>query len=219
MYTHTLWHTYTYQAVVLNKLSSQSALLCYNTCVCVTWLIRTFGITHPYVCHESVLCVMHERPADACNSNMTRSCTWYTMRWLFCALWNDRSLLQKSPMKESIFCNRDLYNFKEPINRSQPIRNTTEKWLSYAWDRSYPRVWYDSLICELIDWRVIWLILVCDVLRNSSFLYVRHTHPRVWHDSLMFDMIHLHVTWLTRMWHYSSTCGMNHSHMYTKEWL
>jgi len=84
-HTHTLWHTYTHQAVVLKKSSSQSALLCYDSCVCVTWLIRTFGITHPYVCHESVLFVMHEGPADAWNSDMTRSCTWYTKRWLFCA--------------------------------------------------------------------------------------------------------------------------------------
>ena len=200
------------------------------SCICVTWLIHTWDMTHSCVWHDSHR-ISSKEPWFA-NFVMMYLCeiTYLYLRHdsFTCVIWCMH------------LCDMPSTPSSEPRCACSMIMQLCDMTYSYVWhdsficvtrlfhmcDMTHSYVWHDSFICVTwlirIDtlWScncVTWLIHTCDMTHSDvchdSFIYSMimqlsdMTHSYVWHDSFIC------VTWLIHM------CDKTHSYMWQDSFI
>jgi len=182
---------------------------CNDSCVCVTWHIYTWGMSHSYVCHDSCTQATAHSPMwhDSSMHTMTHSQTWHdssnhtTTR---SHMWHDSSTHATT--------HSDTWHDSSKHTR-------THSRLVLTCDMTHLRTQRDSFVCGT------WLVHTCDTTQSSCDMTYPHmhrliltcdmTHLRMQRLVLMFDMTHSYVWYDTficvkRLIH---TCDMTHPHM------
>jgi len=182
--------------------------------------------THPYVWHDSFICVTWLTPQ--CGFAMTHSPSYVWIHWFTCVTWLthtcDMTLFIGLPCHCALqlphaYMWHDLFNHvrHDSLHRvGRPCHRALHLPHAYVWRDSFIHVWHDSLhrigrpgkhfppsSCMCVTW----LVHVCDMTRSH-----------VWHDSLhrpCHGTLHLFfptscmcVTWLIQM------CDMTHSYVW-----
>ena len=96
-----------------------------NTRRMICCMLCCFQLSCQFVCIYIYICQFVYSVNTRAKSSITYSITCgikqHMGRLQFVGSLNRRSLLQKSPIKDTIFCKKATYNLKEPTNRSHPM--------------------------------------------------------------------------------------------------
>ena len=118
--------------------------MCASLSLCVHTCHYTCACIYLNICFHMALCASTSNSMRAFDP-FDHRCTYHSM-WLH---WSIRSsLLQKSPIKETIFC-KETNNLKEPTHRSHPI--CLDEGYIDPFDRGY--TYGVAMICRLLKIR------------------------------------------------------------------
>jgi len=163
----------------------------HDWCVCVTWLIHTFDMTHSNVWRDSFICVT--RLIHVCD--MTHSYVWHDS--FICLTW----LIHMCDMPHSYMWH-DSFIYVTWLNHMCDMTHLYVRhdsficvtWLIHMCDITQSYMWHDSFIC------VTWLIHMCDMTHSCVWrnwficaTWLIHTcdmtHSYTWHTTDAPDVL------------------------------